>query len=104
MIIYRVSIGLCDAKARRQIVDDVDALQTIQDDIFVNFDGATITEGCGIYTHKDGYIVTEKTMIVDIFGDPDLREFVKDFARRMKIAFHQEAIYITEITAESIEI
>ena len=87
---YTLYIGLNDQHTRRQEIPTEKAVEIIAGIFYSMTDGATISQGRGIYTHDDGQKVSEKTIISEIFGG-DL-DAIKAAAQAIKTALNQEAI------------
>lgn len=93
-------VGLNDKDTKKQEIATLEAYK-VATNIFCEYTGgATIYEGSGIYTHNDGTIVTEKTLVCIIFSDD--MEAIKKAASALKVAFNQEAIAIESCETNSI--
>ena len=93
-------IGLNDKDTKKQEIATLEAYK-VATNIFIKYvGGPTIYEGSGIYTHDDGTVVIEKTLVCILFTDND--EAVKQAASALKIALNQEAIAIESTETNSI--
>ena len=93
-------IGLNDKDTKKQEIATLEAYK-VATNIFIKYvGGATIYEGSGIYTHDDGTVVIEKTLVCLLFTNDD--EAVKQAASALKIALNQEAIAIESTETNSI--
>lgn len=98
----RFCVGLNDKDSKRQEIGTLDAYK-IAGHIFARYvGGATIQEGRGYYTHDDGTIIFETSLICDVYGEDVNAETVAAVADALRIAFNQESILIekTETDAE----
>lgn len=97
---YTLYIGLNDQTTKQQEIGTVDAYK-IATNIFCQYTGgATIYESKGVYTHNDGTIVIENTLLCLIFSDDP--ESVKKAAAALKTAFNQESVIIESTETNSI--
>lgn len=87
-------VGLNDKDTHVQAFDAL-AAQRIVSNVFLKHkvDGATITLGTGIYTHADKTVVTEQTIIVQVFefGEPIA---VAEICNDLKAMLNQESIAV----------
>ena len=60
-------IGLNDKDSKIQMIDTLTAARLIQQTFAKHKTDCTITNGNGVYTHSDGTITTEQTIIVTVF-------------------------------------
>ena len=95
---YTLYIGLNDKDTHAQEITTLDAYKVVSN-ILTAIGGATITEGRGIYTHDDGTIVQETTLVCMIFAAPE--ESVRDAILQIKSALNQEsvAMEIADVTS-----
>lgn len=93
--LYRIFIGLNDAKAHTQLISDNDAMEIVKSYCYDHFEGATVSHGYGLYKHEDGTKVQESTIIVELFylNDND----VQDFIEHVKYMLNQESIGLVKI-------
>lgn len=85
-------IGLNDKDTKKQEINTIDAYK-IASNIFASVTGgATITEGVGVYTHNDGTIVTESTLVCVVYGAEN--DAIESAAQSLKVAFNQESIAV----------
>ena len=93
-------IGLNDKASKMQEISTLDAYKVVGH--IVGRD-CTITEGRGIYTHEDGTIVQEVSLVVEIldFDASVSREWIADRCAELKQALNQEAIAVQEQEVQS---
>ena len=86
-------IGLNDKASKMQEVSTLDAYKIVGN--MVGHD-CTITEGRGYYTHEDGTIVYEVSLIVEVldFDGTITREAIIDKCAEIKQALNQEAVAV----------
>ena len=74
----------------------IQEISTIEAYKIVNrvLEDCTIVEGKGKYTHTDGTITTEATLIVTVF-DFDNKFNIKDACDKLKLILNQEAIAVS---------
>jgi len=100
MVKYTFYVGLNDKKSKVQEIGTVDAFK-IAGNLFAGLTGgATIHEARGVYTHDDGSIIIENSLICDVFGDLS-EEQKNDVAGMLCAAFNQESIIIEETETKS---
>ena len=95
MIKTTICIGLLDKDTKRQEITTLDAFKVAANIFAETTGGATITEGTGVYTHDDGTIVIEPTLVCVIYGANT--EQVERAVSMAKVALNQEAVTI-EVT------
>ena len=86
---YTLYVGLNDKDTHNQEITTLDAYKVVSN-ILTACGGATITEGRGIYTHDDGTIVQETTLVCMIFAAPE--ESIREAALQIKQALNQESV------------
>lgn len=97
---YTLYVGLNDQATKQQEIGTVDAYK-IATNIFCQYTGgATIYESKGVYTHNDGTVVIENTLVCIVFSDDP--EAIKKAATTLKTAFNQESIAIESTETNSI--
>ena len=96
---FVMCIGLLDKDTKVQEVNTLDAFKVASNIFAQTTGGATITEGRGVYTHNDGTIVIEPTLVCTIYG-ADITS-VKSAADALKIALNQESVAIEEMESNS---
>jgi hypothetical protein len=96
---FTMYVGLNDKDTKKQEIATLEAYK-VATNIFCEYTGgATIYEGSGIYTHNDGTIINEKTLVCIVFSEDP--EAIKKTASALKIAFNQEAIAIESTETNS---
>ena len=88
---HTIFIGLNDKDTKTQQISTIEAYKIIYNLLqSVKYEGATISESTGFYTHENGVIVIEKSLRVEIlFATMDKTE---SFINLAKIALNQESI------------
>ena len=91
-IVYEVTVGLFDQKSKKQEIKTADALEAITRYVIDHCGGGTITTGSGVYTHEDGTIVVEPSIIIKIVGAKfdDIGKLVDD----IKVFLNQESLLV----------
>lgn len=89
---YTICVGLFDKDSKRQEISTIDAFKIASNLFIRHTGGATITEGCGIYTHDDGTIVMEPSLVCMVYGAT--LEQIKTVASALKDALNQESVAI----------
>jgi len=93
-------IGLNDQISKRQEINTLDAFKIVSNIFREVTGGATITEGTGVYTHEDGTVVIEKTLIAAIY-DCDMVHVI-EAADQIKVALNQESVIIETTEVNSV--
>ena len=88
---HTLFIGLNDKDTKTQQISTIEAYKIIYNLLqSVKYEGATISESTGFYTHKSGVIVIEKSLRVEVlFATMDKTE---SFINLVKVALNQESI------------
>ena len=94
-------VGLNDKDAKVQLIDSITASRIVER-VFSRHevDGATSTFARGIYKHGDGTIITEETILVQVFefGEPiDVAAICEDLKRLL----NQESIAVEKQETDS---
>lgn len=97
---FTMCIGLLDQTTKQQEINTVDAFKVASNIFAQTTGGATITEGRGVYTHNDGTIIIESTLVCTVYGSTI--ETIKKTADILKAIFNQESIAIEETESNSI--
>ena len=92
-------IGLLDRESKQQEIATLDAFKIVSNIFTQTTGGATITEGMGVYTHDDGMVVVEPTLVCVIYG-ADESQILKA-ASMAKIALNQESVTIETVESNS---
>ena len=72
------------------------ALRIVSDLVIQTVGYGTIHTGNGIYTHNNGSIVVEPSLVYFVDGEKDLKNKVKTLAWSIKKALNQESIMLEE--------
>ena len=93
---YTLTIGLFDKDTKRQKISSDMALKIVSDLVVQTVGYGTIYNGNGIYTHINGSIVVEPSLVYFVDGENDLKNKVKTLAWQIKKALNQESIMLEE--------
>ena len=96
---FTLCIGLFDKVTKRQEINLLDAYKIASNIFAQTTGGATITEGRGVYTHHDGTVVIEPTLVCTVYGAT--LEQIKKTADILKCLLNQESIAIEETESNS---
>ena len=93
-------IGLNDKDSKVQEIGTLDAYKVVNNTLGV---ASTITEGRGIYTHEDGTVVSEVSLVVELldFDNTLTKEWLKDKVNALKATLNQESIAVQEQRVKS---
>lgn len=96
-------LGLNDKNTKKQEIDTMQAYNLVFNAIqAVNYEGCTIAESIGCYTHNNGFFVVEKSLKIEILfaSDSKTKRLIDD----LKQKFNQESIIlqIENITSDLI--
>ena len=92
-------IGLLDKDSKKQEINTIDAFKVVSNIFAQTTGGATITEGRGVYTHYDGTVIIETTLVCTVYG-ADMEQ-IKIAADAVKVALNQESVAIEETESNS---
>ena len=86
-------IGLNDKDTKIQEINTLDAYKIVARAIGVD---STITEARGVYTHRDGTVVLETSLVIEIldFDNTYDKIWVKDKVKQIKTLLNQESVAI----------
>ena len=93
---YTLTIGLFDKDTKKQKISSDIALKIVSDLVVQTVGYGTIHTGNGIYTHNNGSIVVEPSLVYFVDGEKDLKDKVKTLAWSIKKALNQESIMLEE--------
>lgn len=96
---YVMCVGLLDKDTKTQEINTLDAFKVVSNIFAQTTGGATITEGRGVYTHHDGTVVVEVTLVCTIYG-ADIEQ-IREAADAIKVALNQESVAIEESESNS---
>lgn len=101
---YQLFVGLDDQHEKRQIIDTHEALNIIAHCLVnAGIEGATFTQGKGLYRYQDGSIGYETSIIASILDfDGNAQEAIKQAVPTIKTRLNQEAVALKWQTIESI--
>ena len=89
---YTLTIGLFDKDTKRQKISSDMALKIVSDLVVQTVGYGTIHNGNGIYTHINGQIVFEPSVIYFVDGEEEEESKIKSLAWMIKKALNQESI------------
>ena len=93
---YTLTIGLFDKDTKRQKISSDIAIRIVSD-LVVNIIGyGTVHQGSGIYTHVNGAVIIEPSIIFFVDGEKDLKDKVVNLAWSIKKALNQESVMLEE--------
>ena len=93
---YTLTIGLFDKDTKKQKISSDMALRIVSDLVVQTIGYGTIHTGNGIYTHNNGSIVIEPSIVFFVDGEKDLKDKVKNLAWQIKKALNQESVMLEE--------
>ena len=93
---YTLTIGLFDKDTKKQKISSDIAIRIVSDIIVNTIGYGTVYQGNGIYTHNNGSIVIEPSIVFFVDGEKDLKDKVKTLAWQIKKALNQESIMLEE--------
>ena len=93
---YTLTIGLFDKDTKKQKISSDIAIRIVSDIIVNTIGYGTVYQGNGIYTHNNGSIVIEPSIVFFVDGEKDLKDKVKTLAWSIKKALNQESIMLEE--------
>lgn len=96
---FIMCIGLLDKDSKVQEINTLDAFKVASNVFAKTTGGATITEGRGVYTHNDGTVIIEPTLVCTVYGS-DIKD-IKAAADALKVALNQESVAIEETESNS---
>ena len=93
---YTLTIGLFDKDTKKQKISSDIAIRIVSDIIVNTIGYGTVYTGNGIYTHVNGSIVIEPSIVFFVDGENDLKNKVKILAWQIKKALNQELVMLEE--------
>lgn len=91
---FTVMVGLFDRNSKQQEITTIDAYKVVAREIIHYCGGGTIQESKGIYTHDNGEVVVEPSLVISILDTE--REQVMEFVQRVGEILNQESILVQE--------
>ena len=89
---YTLTIGLFDKDTKKQKISSDMALRIVSDLVVQTVGYGTIHNGNGIYTHANGQIVCEPSIIYFVDVEEEEESKIKNLAWMIKKALNQESI------------
>lgn len=97
---YTLTIGLFDKDTKKQKFS-YDLARKIISNLVTEIIGfGTTHDGNGIYTHVNGEVVVEPSIVFFVDGEKDLKDKVKLLAWQIKKALNQESVMLEETTVK----
>lgn len=93
---YTLTIGLFDKDTKKQKISSDMALRIVSDLVVQTIGYGTIHTGNGIYTHNNGSIIVEPSLVYFVDGEKDLKDKIKTLAWQIKKALNQESVMLEE--------
>ena len=93
---YTLTIGLFDKDTKKQKFSHALARNIVSQLITETIGYGTIYNGDGIYTHVNGEVVVEPSIVFFVDGEKDLKDKVKNLAWQIKKALNQESVMLEE--------
>ena len=90
-----LNLGLNDKDSKLQEITTLDAYKIAFNCLKKHYSGGTITEGRGFYTHENGQIVFETSLIITILYAEDKKTLA--LIEDLKVLFNQESILFEAI-------
>ena len=97
---YTLTIGLFDKDTKRQKISSDMALKIVSDLVVQTVGYGTIYNGNGIYTHINGSIVVEPSLVYFVDGEKDLKDKVKTLAWQIKKALNHARVMLEDTAAK----
>ena len=91
---YTLTIGLFDKDTKRQKISSDMALRIVSDLVVQTVGYGTIYNGNGIYTHINGSIVVEPSLVYFVDGEKEEESKINTLAWSIKKALNQENIML----------
>lgn len=89
---YTLTIGLFDKDTKKQKISSDMALRIVLDLVTQTVGYGTIYTGNGIYTHVNGSIVVEPSLVFFVDGEEEEESKIKSLAWMIKKVLNQESI------------
>ena len=93
---YTLTIGLFDKDTKRQKISSDMALKIVSDLVVQIVGYGTVYTGNGIYTHVNGSIVVEPSLVYFVDGEEEEESKIKSLAWMIKKALNQESVMMEE--------
>ena len=93
---YTLTIGLFDKNTKKQKFSYDLARKVISNLVTEIIGFGTVSDGNGIYTHVNGEVVVEPSIIFFVDGEKDLKDKVVNLAWSIKKALNQESVMLEE--------
>ena len=101
-MLITIYVGCNDKETKTQILSDERILSVINETVKTCYEGFTVTECVGYFTHEDGTTLTEKSFKIELFPylsnltRADKYQFaIKQICEILKTALNQESILVS---------
>ena len=90
--VYTITVGLFDQESKKQEIKTADAMEAVTQYVISHCGGGTVMTGNGVYTHENGDIVVEPSIIIRIVNGKfdDVSKLVKD----LQTFLNQESVLV----------
>ena len=97
-----ISIGLLDKDSKTQLINNDEAMETVNSCFLSRLDAFTVYFAKGVYTHENGQQVQENTIRIEVvaFNDNDYNNTIQSI-KEVKQALNQETILLEKQTINS---
>lgn len=101
---YQLFVGLDDQHEKRQIIETEKAVSIIAQALLdAGIEGATFTQGKGLYRYQNGNIGFENSVIVSILDfDGNAESAIRQTIPSIKSALNQESVALKSYDVESV--
>ena len=93
---YTLTIGLFDKDTKKQKFSYALAKNIVADLVVNSIGYGTVYNGDGVYTHVNGEVVVERSILFFVDGEKYLKDKVKNLAWQIKKALNQESVMMEE--------
>lgn len=104
--LIKLYVGLNDKDTKTQRYSSEYHMAQVRGIVFGNGIDCTLYNAQGVYTHHDGTIIKENTIVIEIldFGQADFNNAIKNLADELKTILNQESIGYSVITLDECEL
>ena len=97
-----ISIGLLDKDSKTQLINNEQAMETVNSCFLSRLDAFTVYFAKGVYTHENGQQVQENTIRIEVvaFNDSDYNNTIQSI-KEVKKALNQESVLLEKQTINS---
>lgn len=98
MIKYQMFVGLNDKDTKQQEITSVEAYKVLTNIVKQAFNAFTIYEGNGVFTHENGEMTIEKTLIINILLEKSNDKEINKIISQIKTTLNQESVMLEKST------